>query len=196
MPKIKLGHDVNRLGLPFLVSLGMHGLAFVGLISLVNRAPKLVVHYPQEITLATVGFRLGRNSEEKVRENIGKKKGTKISKVKTVDPQTSVSAVKKVTPIQGSSLYLGYLKELINLNLPPPYPYEARMKGQEGKVTVRVQFNTEGQIDFVKLEQTSGHGVLDEAAIKAIQQWMFPQQPWLRAAHLLIPVRFELVENK
>ena len=190
-----VSNRISRFLLPFLCSLGFHGLAFFALIYLLNGRPTPVTVYSQDIIVA-----FGGSSST----DTEKQKRTKTSKVKTVDPQASLSAVKKTTPVMphldeqllSPSHYLGYLKELINLNVPPPYPYEARMRGQEGRVTVRVQFNHEGQLDFVKLEQTSGFKVLDEAAIKAIEQWMFPQQSWLRTTHLLIPVRFELVENK
>jgi TonB family protein len=49
----------------------------------------------------------------------------------------------------------------------PPYPTDARRKGQEGTVVVRVQINESGRVTHSSIVSSSGIASLDEAALKA-----------------------------
>lgn len=59
------------------------------------------------------------------------------------------------------------------VNPPPDYPEEARRRGMEGRVALRVQVNSDGTATRVTLQQTSGHPLLDQAALKAVRWWKF-----------------------
>jgi protein TonB len=58
-------------------------------------------------------------------------------------------------------------------NRPPVYPDLARRRGQEGRVMLRVDVSTEGMPVAVGVATSSGHSVLDQAAIAAVWQWRF-----------------------
>lgn len=58
-------------------------------------------------------------------------------------------------------------------NAPPRYPYLARRRGQEGRAVLRVQVTADGQAAAVRLHETSGYRLLDEAALAAIKAWRF-----------------------
>lgn len=60
------------------------------------------------------------------------------------------------------------------LNNPAPiYPNISRLRGETGKVLLRVQVNTEGRPSRIDMHRSSGNQSLDEAAIKAVNKWNF-----------------------
>lgn len=58
-------------------------------------------------------------------------------------------------------------------NPKPDYPPIAKSRGWEGKVMLRVQVSAKGLSDAVTVEQSSGHDMLDDAAVEAVKQWRF-----------------------
>lgn len=64
--------------------------------------------------------------------------------------------------------YAGYLR-----NPAPDYPPAAQRRGLEGKVLLKVHVLASGQPDSVAVAQSSGHQILDDAALKAVTQWAF-----------------------
>lgn len=60
------------------------------------------------------------------------------------------------------------------LNNPlPPYPLIARIKGWQGRVLLDVVVSAQGRPHTVTVERSSGHRVLDLAALKAVRSWRF-----------------------
>jgi TonB family protein len=80
-------------------------------------------------------------------------------------------------------------------NPKPLYPREAKKKGYEGEVLLRVEVLSNGQVGKIELRRSSGHEVLDRSAITAVKQWRFipatkdgaPVPVWVN-----IPVAFQL----
>jgi periplasmic protein TonB len=77
----------------------------------------------------------------------------------------------------------------------PEYPRAAREAGWEGTVILRVLVLPDGRAGSVTLQQTSGHSILDEAALSAVKDWRFVPAmdgnfPMQSAVHL--PIRFDL----
>jgi protein TonB len=70
-----------------------------------------------------------------------------------------------VTPPIGNAAYLH--------NPPPHYPPSAQEEGWEGRVVLRVHVDANGRPISVELHQSSGHDVLDKAALAATRQWTF-----------------------
>lgn len=54
-------------------------------------------------------------------------------------------------------------------NAPPEYPYLAQKRGWEGKVEIRITI-TPDEPSEVSLQQSSGHSILDEAALDWARQ--------------------------
>lgn len=82
-------------------------------------------------------------------------------------------------------------------NQPPEYPQLAKQMRQEGLVILLVEIDQKGMPVQVEVKQSSGHQLLDRAALKAVRQWRF--QPELRGdlpvkSRVAIPVRFRLEE--
>ncbi len=58
-------------------------------------------------------------------------------------------------------------------NPPPKYPAEALRRKQEGTVLVLVHVNAEGRVTDLNLTKSSGHDLLDDAALRAVRGWRF-----------------------
>jgi protein TonB len=82
------------------------------------------------------------------------------------------------------------------LNNPAPaYPSLARRMGDQGKVMLRVNVNTEGRAQDVQVRTSSGFPRLDETALNTVKQWRFVparqgDQPV--SAWVLVPIVFRL----
>lgn len=70
-----------------------------------------------------------------------------------------------VTPPIGNAAYLH--------NPPPRYPQIAQEEGWEGRAVLRVHVDASGHPISVDIHQSSGHDVLDKAALAATRQWTF-----------------------
>jgi TonB family protein len=81
------------------------------------------------------------------------------------------------------------------LNPKPSYPQVAKRRGYEGTVLLKVLVSRAGKAEVVEVERSSGYGVLDEAALRAVRQWLFvpakvggePTDSWV-----MVPVTFKL----
>ena len=77
----------------------------------------------------------------------------------------------------------------------PTYPVRAVVERLEGTVVLRVHVTSEGRVSAVEVFSSSGHAVLDAAAVRAVRNWQFT--PAHRAGHpvsatVRLPVRFVL----
>jgi protein TonB len=77
----------------------------------------------------------------------------------------------------------------------PDYPRAAREAGWEGTVVLQVLVLPDGTAGNVTLHKTSGHSILDEAALNAVKGWQFiPAMDGNFAVKSMVrmPVRFDL----
>lgn len=80
-------------------------------------------------------------------------------------------------------------------NVPPNYPPVAIRNGYEGTVLLRLHVAATGQVERVEIIQSSGHGVLDQAAKRAVLTWRGQPATYLGRATTSVetlPVRFRL----
>jgi protein TonB len=80
-------------------------------------------------------------------------------------------------------------------NPKPEYPAQARDQGLQGLVLLRVRVLPDGKSGEVLVERSSGHAILDQAALRAVKAWHFV--PATRngiavASWASVPVRFSL----
>ena len=86
--------------------------------------------------------------------------------------------------------YPGYAQ-----NPKPSYPEEARKKGLEGEVLLRVEVLADGRAGRLELKKSSGHEILDRSAMTTVKEWKFTPansgngsvSSWVN-----IPIRFRL----
>ena len=81
-------------------------------------------------------------------------------------------------------------------NPPLKYPVIARRRGYEGKILLSAMISVDGTVVGVKVKESSGHPILDRAAMKAVEAWEF--EPARRMGSPIymsvdVPVRFVLM---
>jgi TonB family protein len=80
-------------------------------------------------------------------------------------------------------------------NSRPVYPQEARRKGYQGEVLLRVEVLPSGRVGEIEVKKSSGHDILDRSATAALKGWKFTPAKRGETAVAMwvnIPVRFEL----
>jgi protein TonB len=96
-------------------------------------------------------------------------------------------AAEPVTEPRG---FVGYLN-----NPAPEYPALAQDRGLQGRVILKVHVLATGKPDNIAIGKSSGHKILDDAAIKAVLAWTFdpakrgqtPVEGWVS-----VPLNFKL----
>ncbi len=58
-------------------------------------------------------------------------------------------------------------------NFPPRYPAQAVVNRWEGTVLLRLRVGTDGGVETVEVITSSGHPILDAAAVRAVRGWRF-----------------------
>jgi protein TonB len=84
---------------------------------------------------------------------------------------------------------------LYKQNTAPLYPLKARRLGYEGIVMLKVLIDEDGRVDDLTVLESSGHSVLDRAALSAVKKWLFEpgteggikKKMWVK-----IPIHFDL----
>jgi protein TonB len=71
-------------------------------------------------------------------------------------------------------------------NPAPEYPVAAKRRREEGEVRLSVTVSPDGRPLRVSLFRSSGHALLDQAAMDAVQRWEPVED------RVVVPVRFSL----
>lgn len=111
--------------------------------------------------------------------------GKELSGPSLLASQESQGAVTKAEP-------------LLNVNPAPPYPRIARQRGWEGMVRLEVFVGKDGNPGLVDIQESSGHNVLDRAAMKTVEQWKFSpaKSGTIRfPSRIVIPIQFTLIKE-
>jgi protein TonB len=106
---------------------------------------------------------------------------------------TALPATQSKDTLSAPALKLA--RPIYKQNTPPPYPRKARRLGYEGIVMLKVLINENGRVDDLTVLKSSGHNVLDRAALSAVRKWLFEpgteggikKKMWVK-----IPIRFDL----
>jgi protein TonB len=83
-------------------------------------------------------------------------------------------------------------------NPAPRYPELARGRGHEGTVLVEAVVDERGVPTGVRLKESSGHGLLDEAAVAAVKKWRFsPARSGGKtvSTRVIAPIEFRLLKS-
>jgi protein TonB len=87
-------------------------------------------------------------------------------------PAPTIEAPSLPPPLPAGPLTLsGELAVGCPSRMPPVYPAFSQRMGEEGKVVLRVELDTEGRVDAVRIVTSSGYKRLDEAALTAVRTW-------------------------
>ncbi len=116
-----------------------------------------------------------------------------------VDPKaSSIASANKVSDKMGLKNMPVVLTQPPLFKSPRPplnYPNRAQKRGYQGITLVLISLDTAGRIEAVVLVQSSGHEILDKAAIKNVAKWQFhpvKHNGQLVKAQFEVPINFAL----
>jgi len=83
-------------------------------------------------------------------------------------------------------------------NPKPPYPLEARGKGYQGTVRLKVEVLPDGRAGDIELKESCGYEALDQSALDTVKKWRFipatkgktPISCWV-----IVPITFQLKDS-
>jgi TonB family protein len=81
-------------------------------------------------------------------------------------------------------------------NPKPVYPQEAREKGYQGEVLLKVEVLSNGRVGQVDVKKSSGYDILDQCALTTVKEWRFiPARKGEVAISVWvnIPIKFQLL---
>jgi protein TonB len=110
-------------------------------------------------------------------------------------PSPPGEARKEGTYPSFSGVEMAFIQPRYAENPKPLYPEEARRKGYQGEVVLKVEVLPNGLAGQVDVKKSSGHEILDRSALAAVKQWKFiparkgesPVPFWVN-----IPIKFQL----
>jgi protein TonB len=79
----------------------------------------------------------------------------------------------------------------VTKKVPAEYPALSKKRREQGMVVLLADIAS-GRAESVKVERTSGHARLDEAAMRAVREWRFDTSSYGPRVTARIPFKFEL----
>lgn len=87
-------------------------------------------------------------------------------------PAPVIEAPAPVTPLPTGPVSLGSeLSVACPERSAPAYPFLSRRNNEEGTVVLRVELSESGHVAAARVQSSSGHARLDEAALAAVRTW-------------------------
>jgi len=109
--------------------------------------------------------------------------------------ETPKTVKKDVVPDLPSPMSITYAHPNYKHNTSPPYPLLARKRGYQGTVLLEVLVSKKGEVASIKLSKSSGYKMLDKAAIRGVEEWLFypaKRGDKLYEMWVTVPIRFTL----
>jgi len=83
-------------------------------------------------------------------------------------------------------------------NPKPPYPQEARDKGYQGTVRLKVEVLPDGRVGEIELKESCGYSLLDQSALTTVKKWRFVPATKGKtpiACWVIVPITFQLKDT-
>lgn len=195
--KLPFSYKQNFFGNILIVSCIGHGILFAQA-GFLKPAPEYgVIQAPASVEVMLIEEKIEKEPEIKEKVMTAVKPLEKAPEVVQKKPE------KKEPPkIEEKPVYIPPVKgavveqEPVYLKNPAPvYPYRARQRGWEGVVLLHVLVDKDGRPGKIEIKRSSGHRVLDDAALEAVEKWQFKPASLGNIAFdawIDIPVRFML----
>lgn len=151
--------DYKKVAGPLLISFSLHLLLLGAICYFAKQEKEVAAGRPGPMEFIAVD--LVRHSTPLPKTKLG-------AKSNSPDKSEAKGSVAGAEGEGGSSQIL----RLIQLKLAryKSYPPLAKRKGMEGKPVVQFKIKSDGTLEYLKLANSSGHPVLDQAALKTVQR--------------------------
>ncbi|MCU0557516.1 MAG: energy transducer TonB [Desulfobacterales bacterium] len=110
------------------------------------------------------------------------------------NPAPSRNGIQTSSPTTAGNILIP-AAPLYRQNPPPPYPRIAKARGYQGRTLLNVLVGRDGRVLDAAVAASSGYGLLDEAALKAVAEWIFePAKRGDEAVEMWVkvPIRFQI----
>jgi TonB family protein len=183
---------ILRMSVAILIAGGMHYWAFFSQSVAFEPAQIQLQSFPSSLELVVTS-----PARVRVKEELHPKKEETLPVEK--EEKKKVEAVEEKAPSVGSIKQGALQPAVLEGQAPPTYPMLARARKIEGKVVLVIEVLESGLCGQVHIKESSGHLILDEAAVEGVRKWRFePAQIGGKPApsQIEIPIIFKLNENK
>ncbi len=200
---------INKKLSPLFFALLVHLLIFIALFD--NYQQPIVVNL-HKMKLNFAGISTNNSAKIKnnnsIKESVSLQKATQpysgevannfkdnASNNSNISSQKSIA--KSTESNQGANISSDPVFDAQYLNNPSPiYPISARNNNIQGKVYLSVLVGVEGRAMEVKIANSSGYAILDNAALSTVSKWQFipaKKNGELTLATVIVPIEFKII---
>ena len=191
-----MSRPVDNLKRFILFSIAFHVLISIAWGKIVVQKSVPVYGDHIEVSLRHFEFKKPEPAKKIVKKKAVKKKKEKVVKeVKKRDDSIALKKKEKPAPEEQSEESYATARPSYGFTPRPGYPAVAIRRGYEGSVLLNVRVLPNGKPEEVTIFRSSGHKVLDNAALKAVKKWKFvPAQRGFKAVSswVKVPIEFRL----
>lgn len=158
-----------------LTSLGLHILLvfYFSQNNLKTIVPSSGVPHIQRVSLKAVPTPTQKPQKEKTTARPVKKKAKATPTPKPIPVEKTAQPTQEVPKKTSQETATKADREHPHFAPTPQYPRLARLRGLEGEVVIQLAVNSKGVPIKTKLVRSSGHPVLDQAALEGLKKWRF-----------------------
>lgn len=192
-----MGGPVDNLRKFILFSIAFHVLISFAWGKIVVQKSVPVYGDHIEVSLRRFEFKKPAPAKKVVKRKkaVEKKKEKTVKEVKKRDDSLALKKEEKSAPEEEPEEAYASARPSYGFTPRPGYPAVAIRRGYEGSVLLNVRVLPNGRPEEVTVFKSSGHKVLDNAALKAVKKWKFvPAQRGFKAVSswVKVPIEFRL----
>ena len=192
-----MGGPVDNLRKFILFSIAFHVLISFAWGKIVVQKSVPVYGDHIEVSLKRFEFKKPAPAEKIVKKKkaVEKKEEKTVKEVKKRDDSLALKKEEKSAPAEEPDEAYASARPSYGFTPRPGYPAVAIRRGYEGNVLLNAHVLPNGEVEEVTIFRSSGHKVLDNAALKAVKRWKFvPAQRGFKAVSswVKVPIEFRL----
>lgn len=192
-----MGGPVDNLRKFILFSIAFHVLISFAWGKIVVQRSVPVYGDHIEVSLRHFEFKKPAPAKKVVKKKkvVEKKKEKTVKKVEKRDDSLALKKEEKPAQAEEPEEDYATARPSYGFTPRPGYPAVAIRRGYEGSVLLNVRVLPNGEPEEVTIFRSSGHKVLDNAALKAVKRWKFvPAQRGFKAVSswVKVPIEFRL----
>ena len=161
------------------------------LFGLKQNPPEITVSFTNQFAASLILEQLEKKQAQTTNKGAIKEvvENKPIEKVEDIAPLEKTKEIIETAHTE-KSLIKNFEETIIQFP-PPNYPLMARRRGQEGHVTLELFIDQDGSPSEVLIKESSGHQLLDQAALSAAKKWRFRPLTHLQIAYYTVEKTIE-----